>query len=248
MRSRMPRLSFAPPSEISITTREPVADLAHFPDTACEENLERISAAAGRALLRVGGVPVTEFRAGMIVGSGSLSFEMIRDLTERLPIMVCPRWVYSCTQPVAIGDVLTYLVMALQTEASIDQIIEIGGPDVLTYADMMRGYAQVRGLRRLIIPVPVLTPKLSAYWIHLVTPVPSAIAMPLRNAPSTRGPLHQSPQAPIRRSASNRQQSSSGLRVMKSLSKRITTATGSSSTTMITFIRGPLRRRAMSLW
>ncbi|MGD8856645.1 MAG: SDR family oxidoreductase [Chloroflexota bacterium] len=129
--------------------------------------------------LRQAGVPVTEFRAGMIVGSGSLSFEMIRDLTERLPIMVCPRWVYSCTQPVAIGDVLTYLVMALQTEASIDQIIEIGGPDVLTYADMMRIYARVRDLRRLIIPVPVLTPRLSSFWVHWMTPVSASIARPL---------------------------------------------------------------------
>jgi uncharacterized protein YbjT (DUF2867 family) len=129
--------------------------------------------------LRQAGVPVTEFRAGMIVGSGSLSFEMVRDLTERLPIMICPRWVYSRTQPVAIGDVLAYLTAALETEASIDQIIEIGGPDVLTYADMMRVYAQVRNLRRLIIPVPVLTPRLSSFWVHWITPVSASIARPL---------------------------------------------------------------------
>ncbi len=129
--------------------------------------------------LRRAGVPVTEFRAGMIVGSGSLSFEMVRDLTERLPVMICPRWVFSRTQPVAIRDVLAYLVAALKTPASADQVIEIGGPDVLTYADMMLGYARVRGLRRLIVPVPVLTPRLSSFWVHWMTPVSASIARPL---------------------------------------------------------------------
>jgi len=131
------------------------------------------------AALRQAGVPVTEFRAGMIVGSGSLSFEMVRDLTERLPVMVCPRWVFSRTQPVAIRDVLAYLVTSLETPESSDKIVGIGGPDVLTYADMLRGYARVRGLRRLIIPVPVLTPKLSSFWVHWMTPVSASIARPL---------------------------------------------------------------------
>jgi uncharacterized protein YbjT (DUF2867 family) len=131
------------------------------------------------AALRQVGVPVTEFRAGMIVGSGSLSFEMVRDLTERLPVMVCPRWVFSRTQPIAIGDVLAYLVQTLHAPEGVDQIVEIGGPDVLTYADMMRGYARVRGLRRLIIPVPVLTPRLSSFWVHWMTPVSASIARPL---------------------------------------------------------------------
>jgi uncharacterized protein YbjT (DUF2867 family) len=131
------------------------------------------------AALRQAGVPVTEFRAGMIVGSGSLSFEMVRDLTERLPVMVCPRWVFSRTQPIAVRDVLAYLIAALETPESTDQIVEVGGPDVLTYADMMRGYAKVRGLRRLIIPVPVLTPKLSSFWVHWMTPVSASIARPL---------------------------------------------------------------------
>ncbi len=147
------------------------------PDANLSEHL-RSRQETGSAL-RQAGVPVTEFRAGMIVGSGSLSFEMVRDLTERLPVMICPRWVFSRTQPVAIGDVLAYLVTALRTEDSVDQIIEIGGPDVLTYADMMRGYARVRGLRRLIIPVPVLTPSLSSFWVHWITPVSASIARPL---------------------------------------------------------------------
>jgi uncharacterized protein YbjT (DUF2867 family) len=131
------------------------------------------------AALREAGVPVTEFRASILVGSGSVSFEMIRSLTERLPVMICPRWVYTRTQPIAIDDALTYLVAALETSESQGQIIEIGGRDVLTYRDMMLTYARLRGLRRFIIPVPLLTPRLSSYWVHLVTPIPSTIAQPL---------------------------------------------------------------------
>ena len=124
-------------------------------------------------------VPVTEFRAGMVVGSGSLSFEMMRNLAERLPVMIAPRWVFTETQPIAIRDVLNYLVSALDTPKSYGRIIEIGGADVLTYADMMRHYAQIRGLQRTILPVPVLTPRLSSYWVHAMTPVPASVASPL---------------------------------------------------------------------
>jgi len=131
------------------------------------------------AALREAGVPVTEFRAAVIVGSGSASFEMIRHLTERLPAMICPRWVYTKVQPISIRNVLDYLVAALEVPASTGQVIEIGGADVLTYGDMMLGYARVRGLRRWLIPVPVLTPRLSSYWVHWVTPIPAEIAMPL---------------------------------------------------------------------
>ena len=131
------------------------------------------------AALREAGVPVTEFRAGVLVGPGSVSFEMIRSLTERLPVMICPRWVYTRTQPIAIDDALAYLVAALDVPASQGQIVEIGGHDVLTYREMMLTYARLRGLRRVIVPVPVLTPRLSSYWVHLVTPIPSAIAQPL---------------------------------------------------------------------
>jgi len=129
--------------------------------------------------LRSFGLPVTEFRAGMVVGSGSLSFEMLRNLTERLPIMLCPRWVFTRTQPIAIRDVLSYLIATLHTPASWGRIIEIGGADVLTYADMMLGYARARGLRRLLLPVPVLSPGLSSHWVHWMTPVSRAIARPL---------------------------------------------------------------------
>ncbi len=130
-------------------------------------------------VLRRSGVPVTEFRAGMVVGSGSISFEMMRHLTERLPVMICPRWVFTNTQPIAIRDVLNYLVAALATPASANRVVEIGGADIVTYADMMLGYAAVRGLKRWMIPVPVLTPWLSSYWVHWMTPIPAGVARPL---------------------------------------------------------------------
>ncbi len=129
--------------------------------------------------LRAGGVPVTEFRAGVIVGAGSISFEMIRYLTERVPVMICPRWVYTRTQPIGIRDVLDYLVAALEVPASAGRIVEIGGAEVVTYGEMMTTYAAVRGLHRWMVPVPVLTPRLSSYWVNLVTPIPAAIARPL---------------------------------------------------------------------
>ena len=129
--------------------------------------------------LRTAGVPVTEFRASVIVGSGSLSFEMVRYLAERLPVMICPRWVYTRTQPIGIDDVLAYLVAAPQVPASAGRVVEIGGATVVTYREMMMVYAEVRGLRRLLIPVPVLTPRLSSYWVNLVTPIPASIARPL---------------------------------------------------------------------
>jgi uncharacterized protein YbjT (DUF2867 family) len=124
------------------------------------------------------GVPVTEFRAAVVIGSGSASFEILRHLTERLPIMITPRWVRTRCQPIGISDVLDYLVGALD-QPDVTGIVEIGGPDVLSYGDMMRAYARLRGLRRLMIPVPVLTPRLSSYWVNLISPVPAAIARPL---------------------------------------------------------------------
>jgi uncharacterized protein YbjT (DUF2867 family) len=129
--------------------------------------------------LRSAGVPVTEFRAGVIVGSGSLSFEMIRYLTERVPVMICPRWVYTRTQPIGIREVLEYLVAALDVPESTGRIIEIGGAEINTYGEMMTTYAEVRGLKRWMVSVPLLTPHLSSYWVNLVTPIPAVIARPL---------------------------------------------------------------------
>lgn len=131
-------------------------------------------------VLRRSGVPTAELRAAIIIGSGSASFEMLRYLTERLPAMVTPRWVHNRIQPIAIRDVLRYLVAAADLPSGVNRSFDIGGPDVLTYAEMMHMYASVAGLRqRLILPVPVLSPTLSSHWVGLVTPVPSSIARPL---------------------------------------------------------------------
>ncbi len=125
------------------------------------------------------GVNVLEFRANVIVGSGSLSFEMIRNLTERIPLMICPQWVYTKTQPIAIANVLDYLLEALNIQISKNTVIEIGGKDVLTYGEMIKKYAKIRGLKRYLVPVPVLTPKLSSYWVHWTTPLSANITKPL---------------------------------------------------------------------
>jgi uncharacterized protein YbjT (DUF2867 family) len=126
------------------------------------------------------GVPLTVFRAAMIIGSGSASFEILRYLVERLPVMVTPRWVQTESQPIAVRNVLEYLVRSLATPATTGRTLDIGGPDILSYRDLMRVMAECRGLRRrVIVPVPVLTPRLSSLWIHLVTPVNHRIARPL---------------------------------------------------------------------
>ena len=126
------------------------------------------------------GVPTTVLRAAVVIGSGSASFEMLRYLTERLPVMVTPSWVRTRIQPVAVRDVLRALVGSARMPADVSRAFDIGGPDVLTYREMMTRYAAVAGLpRRLILPVPVLTPGLSSHWVGLVTPVPASIARPL---------------------------------------------------------------------
>lgn len=139
-------------------------------------------------VLASGSVPVTEFRAAVIIGSGSASFEILRYLTERLPVMITPRWVSTPVQPIAVRDVLAYLVDCLRVPETSGRIFEIGGPEVMTYRELMQMYAQEAGLRkRAIIPVPVLTPRLSSYWVHLVTPAPASLARPL--ADGLRNPV-----------------------------------------------------------
>jgi uncharacterized protein YbjT (DUF2867 family) len=130
-------------------------------------------------ILRQGHVPVTEFRAGMIIGSGSVLFEMVRYLSEREPLLVCPRWYFSNAQPIAIRNVLDYLVAALEQPESVGKLLEIGGSTRLTYADMLLGYARERGLKRVLIPTPFYVPHLSAYWVHMVTPVTYQTVLPL---------------------------------------------------------------------
>ena len=131
-------------------------------------------------ILLASGVPTAALGAGVIIGSGSLSFEMLRYLTERLPAMITPRWVRTRVQPIAIRDVLNYLVGCAKLPAEVNRWFDIGGPDVLTYEDMMQRYAAVAGLpHRIILPINILSPKLSSRWIGLVTPVPASIARPL---------------------------------------------------------------------
>jgi uncharacterized protein YbjT (DUF2867 family) len=132
----------------------------------------------GEALCK-SGVPVIEFRAAMIVGSGSLSFELMRYLTERLPIILCPRPVYTRTQPIAISDILNYLLAALEISAKVHTIVEVGGSDVVTYREMMLGYARARGLIRVLIPVPFPTRTLFSSYFLYDTPIPASIARQL---------------------------------------------------------------------
>ncbi|MFI8525941.1 SDR family oxidoreductase [Promicromonospora sukumoe] len=131
-------------------------------------------------ILLDGGAPTVVLRAAVILGSGSASFEMMRYLTERLPAMVAPRWINNRIQPIAVRDVLRYLVGAAEIPADVSRGFDIGGPEVLTYREMMQRYAAVAGLRpRVIRAVPVLTPRLASLWVGLVTPVPPGIAKPL---------------------------------------------------------------------
>ena len=125
------------------------------------------------SILRQSGVECVELRASVIVGAGSLSFDLVRSLTERLPVLICPRWLATPTQPIAADDVLAYLIAALDLPSGSSRVFEIGGSDVVTYGEIIREYARQRGLRRWLIAVPVLTPYLSSLWLGLVTP-PSA--------------------------------------------------------------------------
>ncbi len=122
------------------------------------------------AILRASGLDVIEFRASIIIGAGSFSFDLVRTLVERLPVMICPAWLATPTQPIAIADVVAYLATAIGLPPGGPRIFEIGGPDRVSYGAIMREYARQRGLRRLMIPVPVLTPRLSSLWLKLVTP------------------------------------------------------------------------------
>lgn len=129
--------------------------------------------------LAAGPVPVTTLRAAMVVGPGSAAFETIRALVDRLPAMICPRWVSTPTQPIALQDIVRYLAGVVGLEESYGQTYDAGGPDVMTYREMIERIARVRGKRPLIVEVPVLTPRLSSYWLHLVTPVNASVARPL---------------------------------------------------------------------
>jgi len=131
------------------------------------------------SILRDSGIPVIELRASIVIGTGSLSFQMIEALVERLPVMVCPRWVATLTQPLAVDDVVAYLAAALELPETGSEVFEIGGPDVVSYGDIMREYGRLRGLRRWLVPVPLLTPHLSGLWLALVTPAQARVGRAL---------------------------------------------------------------------
>ena len=127
-------------------------------------------------ILKMGKIPVTILMAGIIIGSGSASFEIIRDLVEKLPIMIAPKWLNNLTQPIAVRDVLTYLTLALGNPACFNRSFEIGGPDIMSYKELLLQFAQIRGLKRKIYTVPVLTPRLSSYWLFFVTSTSFSLA------------------------------------------------------------------------
>ncbi|HJU47762.1 MAG TPA: NAD(P)H-binding protein [Gaiellaceae bacterium] len=131
------------------------------------------------AALAAGPVPVTTLRAAMVVGRGSAAFETILALVDRLPLMICPRWVSVPTQPIALCDIVAYLCRACGNEATYGRSFDVGGPEVMTYREMIEAIARIRGKRPRILEVPVLTPRLSSWWLHLVTPVNAAVARPL---------------------------------------------------------------------
>lgn len=169
---------------------------ANFRDAAAQAKVQRIvylgglipenpesvhlrSRAETGEVLRRGSVPVTEVRAGMIIGPGSAAFEVMRDLVNNLPVMITPRWVFSLSPPIALPDLLAYLAGVADLSAAAGEIYDAAGPEVLTYADIMRRLAKILGRKIWILPVPVLTPKLSSYWLALVTTVPTNIARAL---------------------------------------------------------------------
>jgi uncharacterized protein YbjT (DUF2867 family) len=130
-------------------------------------------------ILKRGTFATTFLRAAVIIGAGGASFEMVRSLVERLPLMIAPRWVMTRCQPIAVADVIGYLAGCLTDDRTYGRTFDIGGPDVLTYREMMERFAHIEGKRLYILPVPVLTPKLSSYWVGFITPVPPSVSMPL---------------------------------------------------------------------
>lgn len=159
---------------------EQIVYLGGLGETGAELSEHLTSRREVERALETGPVPVTTLRAAMIIGAGSASFEILRYLVERLPIMITPKWVSTECQPIAVRNVIHYLTACLDTPSTRGQTIDIGGPDVVTYRSLMEVMASERGLRRrVVIPVPVLTPRLSSLWIHLVTPLSSRIARPL---------------------------------------------------------------------
>jgi uncharacterized protein YbjT (DUF2867 family) len=169
--------------------RAHIQQIIYLGGIANDENRSRLLTSRMNAGIQLASstIPVLEMRAGIIIGSGSASFEMLRHLTHRLPIMTTPKWVANRTQPIAIRDVLYYLRSAADLAKPVDRVCDIGGPEVVTYATMMQTFAKISGLRkRIIIKIPVLTPKLSSLWIGFVTPVLPHLRAPWLNPSSAK--------------------------------------------------------------
>lgn len=130
-------------------------------------------------ILKQGRFATTFLRAAIIIGAGSASFEMLRSLVKRLPVMITPRWVTTHCQPIAVDDVIVYLAGCLKDERTAGRTFDIGGPEIMTYQEMMERFGGIQGRKPLILPIPVLTPKLSSYWVGLITPLPPSVSMPL---------------------------------------------------------------------
>ncbi|MEP4079848.1 SDR family oxidoreductase [Haloferula sp.] len=150
--------------------------LGELPDGLSEHLQSRLAVGS---VLAEGDASLTTFRASIIVGSGSASFEIVRDLAEKLPVMICPKWVKTRCQPIAIRDVIDYLTRVLETPETEGRTFDIGGPEVLTYRELLKGYAEVRGLSRHFVPVPILSPRLSSWWLYLVTSTRFSLAQAL---------------------------------------------------------------------
>lgn len=201
--------SMAAPGDFAVRDREAARNLGNAARVAGVERIIYLGGLGGRdhdrlslhlrsrhetcAVLQASGVPVVELRSGIVLGSGSLSFELIRALVERLPVMVCPKWIRTPTQPIAIEDLIAYLLAALDLPDGGCRTFEVGGAEQVTYGDIMLEYARQRGLRRRLIPVPLLSPRLSSLWLGLTTPVYARVGRRLidglRSATVVRDPL-----------------------------------------------------------
>lgn len=166
---------------LSIIQETNIRQIIYLSGLVSDQNLSQhlLSRKRVEDILQMGQIPVTTLRAGIILGSGSASFEIMRDLVEKLPVMVAPKWVKNRSQPIGIYDVLEYLILVIDHPGCKNQTFDIGGPDVMTYKEMLEKFAELRGLKRHIITVPVLTPKLSSYWLYFVTSTNFSLAKSL---------------------------------------------------------------------
>jgi uncharacterized protein YbjT (DUF2867 family) len=169
---------------VNLVKQTSIKQIIYLGGITNEENLSKHLASRKRVeeILSQSGIPLTSIKAGIIVGSGSASFEIIRDLVEKLPVMIAPKWLNTKHQPIAIRNVLEFLTGVLLREETFNKSFDVGGPDVLSYKEMLLQFAEVRGLKRFILTVPVMTPRLSSYWLYFVTATSYKLAVNLVNS------------------------------------------------------------------